>query len=94
MCAFCWENWNKDVPVKHRGPCKIEVGGPKGCSKAKVGCSPVDMLPLVLCGSDDKTYIGQCALMKANCRSNKEASIKYLGSCKKKRPGIGQRKMY
>ena len=62
---------------------------PWKCSEATLGCSLVDLLPIPICASDGKTYTGQCALMKANCRlqllawsgASIKHSIKHLGSC-------------
>ena len=69
----------------HWHPLQGWVGVPKDCSEAKLGCSPLDMLPLALCAGDGKTYMGLCALMKANCLSQAwgkpVVSIMHLGSC-------------
>ena len=67
--------------IKHIGPCKTEPQGNKDCSQDKLGCSLVDLLPTVLCGSDGNTYNDHCSLKAANCRRNMNASIKHIGSC-------------
>ncbi|XP_071112557.1 follistatin-like [Haliotis cracherodii] len=82
--------------VCHKTCDKVKCGADRKCrvrhGQARCVCSPQCPRHLkmmgVLCGSDQKTYKHYCAMLRHNCKHNREVKPAYLGHCKDSCRGV------
>ncbi|RWS15687.1 agrin-like protein [Dinothrombium tinctorium] len=69
-----------DIVCLHGAVC-VQQGTKAQCVCDMLTCSSKEANLLMLCGSDNNTYMSECQLRLASCRYQKLLSIRHIGPC-------------